>query len=205
MAALKHVCFVGALLAATVCLAMSAQADDIAIDRWRELIAAASRTFGVPESWISSVMRAESAGLETLAGKPITSPKGAMGLMQIMPRTWAGLRSRYGLGDDPYDPHDNIFAGAAYLRELYQRYGYPNLFAAYNAGPGRLDSYFGLGEGLPAETQDYLAKLAAQSGTSPPLPADRRVFFELTGHGLDAPTAEPGRLFVVLKGAPAVQ
>jgi len=36
--------------------------------------------------------------------------------MQIMPQTWSGLRLRYGLGANPYDPHDNILAGAAYLR-----------------------------------------------------------------------------------------
>jgi len=47
------------------------------------------------------------------------SPQGAMGLMQIMPNTWAGLRARHGLGADPYEPRDNILAGAAYLREMH--------------------------------------------------------------------------------------
>ena len=46
-----------------------------------------------------------------------------MGLMQIMPKTWAELRARYGLGADPFDPRDNILAGAAYIRELHDRYG----------------------------------------------------------------------------------
>jgi len=62
------------------------------------------------------------------------SRKGAMGLMQIMPGTWADLRARYGLGADPYDSHDNILAGTAYIRELYDRYGAPGFLAAYNAG-----------------------------------------------------------------------
>ena len=77
-------------------------------------------------------MRAESFG-----DVRAMSPKGAMGLMQIMPETWAALRSRYGLGADPYDAHDNIMAGAAYLRELHDRYGTPGFLAAYNAGPAR--------------------------------------------------------------------
>ena len=60
-----------------------------------------------------------------------------MGLMQVMPGTYSDLRNRYALGGDSYDPHDNIFAGTAYLRQMYERYGYPSLFAAYNAGPKR--------------------------------------------------------------------
>jgi soluble lytic murein transglycosylase-like protein len=67
----------------------------------------------IPASWIRAVLQAESGG----AARAL-SPKGAMGLMQIMPETWATLRLRYGLGADPFDPHDNILAGAAYLREL---------------------------------------------------------------------------------------
>jgi hypothetical protein len=48
-----------------------------------------------------------------------------MGLMQIMPLTWSELRARYDLGVDPYDPRDNILAGAAYIREFYQRFAAP--------------------------------------------------------------------------------
>jgi soluble lytic murein transglycosylase-like protein len=69
------------------------------------------------------------------------SPKGAMGLMQIMPETWADLRIRHRIGDNPYDPRDNILAGAAYLHELHDRYGSPGFLAAYNAGPGRYEQY----------------------------------------------------------------
>jgi len=83
-----------------------------------------------------------------------------MGLMQIMPKTWTELRSRYGLGADPYDPHDNILAGAAYIRELCDRYGAAGFLAAYNAGPGRYERHLATGRPLPDETQAYVATLA---------------------------------------------
>jgi soluble lytic murein transglycosylase-like protein len=95
----------------------------------------ASFRFGVPLPWIARVMAAESGGQLYLKGKPIASAAGAMGLMQIMPLTYIELRDRYGLGDDPYEPTNSISAGAAYLAELYRRYGYPAVFAAYHAGP----------------------------------------------------------------------
>ena len=94
-----------------------------------------------------------------LDGRPITSPAGAIGLMQLMPETYAELRPRFGLGSNPYDPHDNIIAGAAYLRQMFDRYGYPALFAAYNAGPERFEAFGQGSENLPAETWSYLAKL----------------------------------------------
>ncbi len=99
-------------------------------------------------------MRAESFG-----DVHAISPKGAMGLMQIMPQTWATLRQRYHLGADPYDVHDNIIAGAGYLRELHDRYGVPGFLAAYNAGPGRYDDHRATGRALPAETRAYVAAL----------------------------------------------
>jgi Transglycosylase SLT domain len=83
-----------------------------------------------------------------------------MGLMQIMPKTWADLRARHGLGADSYDPHDNILAGAAYIRELSDRYGAPGFLTAYNAGPGRYERHLATGRPLPAETQAYVATLA---------------------------------------------
>ena len=106
-------------------------------------------------------MRAESFG-----AVHAISPKGAMGLMQIMPATWAGLRQRYRLGADPYDAHDNIIAGAAYLRELHDRYGAPGFLAAYNAGPARWEDHLATGRPLPMETQAYLARLAPVVGGS---------------------------------------
>lgn len=83
--------------------------------------------------------------------------------MQIMPGTWAELRIRYRLGRDPYNPRDNILAGTAYLRELFDRYGWPGLLAAYNAGPGRYEQYLG-GRPLPAETRAYVTALVPSFG-----------------------------------------
>ena len=88
------------------------------------------------------------------------SPKGAIGLMQVMPATYAGIASRYGLGSNPWDPRDNVLAGAAYLRELYDRYGAPGFLVAYNAGPARWEDYLARARPLPAETIAYIARLA---------------------------------------------
>jgi hypothetical protein len=119
----------------------------------------ASRRFVVPVHWIRAVIDAESAG-----DVRTRSPKGAMGLMQIMPETWAELRLRYDLGNDPYDPRENILAGTAYLRELHDRYGSPGFLAAYNAGPARYEEHLA-GRTLPAETQAYLQKLVPIIGS----------------------------------------
>jgi hypothetical protein len=116
----------------------------------------ASRRFAMPSSWIRAVMQAESGG-----DARALSPQGAMGLMQIMPDTWAELRLRYGLGTDPYDPHDNIAAGAAYLREMHDRYGEPGFLAAYNAGPDRYEEHVATGRPLPSETVSYMANVAS--------------------------------------------
>jgi soluble lytic murein transglycosylase-like protein len=117
-------------------------------------VSEASRRFAIPEHWIRAVMHVESGE------KPrARSRKGAMGLMQIMPGTWADLRARYSLGADPYDPHDNILAGAAYIHELSNRYGAPGFLAAYNAGPGRYERHLATGRPLPDETQAYVAAL----------------------------------------------
>jgi soluble lytic murein transglycosylase-like protein len=124
-------------------------------DRIERFVAEAALRFGIPASWIKTIMQAESRG-----DVRAVSPKGAMGLMQIMPQTWADLRSRYGLGADPFDPHDNILAGAGYLRELHDRYGAAGFLAAYNAGPGRYEDYLASGRPLPVETQAYVAALA---------------------------------------------
>ena len=131
-----------------------------AMDQWEPLIAESSWRFGVPETWIRSVMRAESGGQTLLDGHPITSRAGAMGLMQVMPDTYDEMRRRHGLGADPYNPQDNVLAGAAYLREMYDRYGYPGFLAAYNAGPERYDDYLMRGRALPQETLNYLAAIS---------------------------------------------
>ena len=123
------------------------------------LIAQAARRFGVPEDWIRAVMRQES-GFDPAA----TSRAGAMGLMQVMPGTWAELRLRHGLGADPYDPQDNVLAGTAYLREMYDRFGPYGMLAAYNAGPRRYLQHRDHGRPLPAETRDYIARISARIG-----------------------------------------
>jgi hypothetical protein len=131
----------------------------VTADRIAVIVAEASHRFAIPSSWIRGVMRAESLG-----DVRALSPKGAMGLMQIMPETWAELRLRYDLGADPYDPHDNITAGAAYLRELHDRFGERGFLAAYNAGPGRYEDHLTTGGPLPSETLSYMAAVASLIG-----------------------------------------
>ena len=135
---------------------------------WRPFIAEASARFGVPAAWIERVMRAESGGRTRLGGRPITSRAGAMGLMQLMPVTWAEMRSAYRLGNDPQDPRDNIIAGTAYLHMMHDRFGYPGMFAAYNAGPGRYAEHLATGRALPGETRAYLTAVTGSR------PADQR-------------------------------
>ena len=155
----------GLLVAAPLCATANAQGMSAErpsrVDPYAAFIAEAAQRFGVPEHWIRAVMRVESAG-----DVRAISPAGAMGLMQIMPATWAELRGRYGLGSNPYDPRDNIMAGAAYLREMHDRYGSPGFLAAYNAGPGRYEEYRTTGRQLPAETRAYVAALAPIIGGS---------------------------------------
>src|SRR3546814_1412867 len=77
-----------------------------------------------------------------------------MGLMQLMPATWAEMRMRLGLGSNPDDARDNILAGTFYLRLMYDRFGYPGMFAAYNAGPGRYAEHLFGRRALPAERSE---------------------------------------------------
>lgn len=128
-------------------------------DPYGAYIAEAAQRFAIPVAWIRALMRVESAN-----DIRAVSPKGAMGLMQIMPDTWGYLRARYRLGGDPFDPRYNIIAGTAYMRELYDRYGAPGFLAAYNAGPGRYDEFVANGRPLPAETRAYVAQLAPLVG-----------------------------------------
>ncbi len=114
----------------------------------RELVEAAARKNGLPPNFVHSVVRAESGY------KPdAVSPKGAIGLMQLMPATAKAY------GADPHDPGQNVEAGAAYLRELLIKYDGDarRALAAYNAGPGAVDKY----NGVPpyAETQTYIERV----------------------------------------------
>jgi len=191
-----------------------------AVERWRPYIAEGSQRFGIPQAWIAAVMQAESAGQTHRIGRPITSHAGAMGLMQVMPGTWATLRRRHGLGPDPHDPRDNILAGAAYLREMHDQFGYPGLFAAYNAGPGRYAEHLRTGRPLPAETRGYIAQLARTPATPsmpPAMLSGTRLFFPLgsakrpavstadsASDGADSGPEQPasGALFVPLNDPP---
>lgn len=208
----------GTLTATTLCVLCAAQAiaTPQTVTRWQPIIAEAATRFALPASWIAHVMQAESGGQTVLNGRPITSLAGAMGLMQVMPETYAAMRQSYHLGADPYDPHDNILAGTAFLRAMYDRYGYPALFAAYNAGPGRFEDYLYRHRPLPAETHAYVARvlasdsvpLVAQNSTENPAVPDaplaslNALFFVRDGHTVAANTApDAGALFVPLSSA----
>lgn len=121
----------------------------------RSFIADAAKRFDVPKERLSAIMRLESGG-----SMHAISRAGAMGCMQIMPATWDQLRTENALGNDPFDPHDNVIAGAAYLRELIGRYGWPGALAAYNAGPNRYHEFLVNGRALPPETRKYVARIA---------------------------------------------
>jgi Transglycosylase SLT domain len=140
------------------------------IDRWNPLIAEASKRFNVPAAWIRAVMQMESGGRTMLAeGKPITSPTGAVGLLQLEPDTYEDMRKALKLGADPFNPRDNIMAGAAYLHWLHQRYGFPAMFIAYNDGPGNLEAHKSHGRSLPQETRNYISKICNMLGAAIPV------------------------------------
>ena len=137
-------------------------------DPWGPYIVEAAAKYDVPELWVREVVRQESDGRMYENGQLITSNAGAMGLMQVMPGTFDELKARYNLGDDPYDPHDNIMAGTAYLREMYDIFGSPGFLAAYNAGPGKLDDYLTRNKPLPLETRRYVARVGTAIGDTQP-------------------------------------
>lgn len=131
------------------------------VARWEPLIQDASKKFHVPAQWIRAVIRQESGGRTVLPdNSPIVSAAGAMGIMQLMPDTYSEMAAQYRLGDDPFDPHDNIYAGAAYLDWLHRKYGYPAMFAVYNDGPGNIEDHLRDGRPLPAETRGYIVSIA---------------------------------------------
>ncbi len=116
-----------------------------------ELAASAARKFQLPDAFVRSVMKAES-GLRPGA----VSPKGALGLMQLMPETAREL------GVDPSDPRQNVDGGARYLRALLAKYeDDPDqvllALAAYNAGPAAVERY----HGVPpySETREYILRV----------------------------------------------
>jgi soluble lytic murein transglycosylase-like protein len=168
MAALKVVGLALALVATSVAGAADHASYDTAV-------AAAAQRFNLSQDWIRAVIEAESGG-----DASAVSVKGALGLMQLMPDTWAEMRGRYGIQGDVLDPAANVMAGSAYLAEMRDRFGYPGLFAAYNAGPARYEAHLLDGVPLPTETQAYLAKFDAK---------------------LEGANGSPSRLFVPLNSS----
>ncbi|RWO70212.1 MAG: lytic transglycosylase domain-containing protein [Mesorhizobium sp.] len=166
-----------ALPASTVCAEPSAHRERPAhvgsvissSDPWSAYIREAAKRFAISERLLRAVMHVESVG-----DVHAVSSKGAMGLMQIMPTTWEELRIKYRFGHDPYQPRDNIFAGAAYLREMLERFGRNGFLAAYNAGPGRYEEHLATGRPLPRETIDYVRKLTPLINGSVPIPIRAR-------------------------------
>jgi len=132
-------------------LALALSAAIACAQDWDDLVRQAAERNAIPATWVRAVLQAESAG-----DPHAVSDAGAMGLMQIMPGTWKEVRRTLNLGADPFDPRDNIAAGAAYLRWLHDRYGDVGFLAAYNAGPGRYDEHLASGRPLPGETISYV-------------------------------------------------
>jgi len=175
------------------------------VNAWAPQVAEAARRFQMPAQWIRRVMRVESGGKASMNGRQVVSSAGAMGLMQLMPGTWREMRARLGLGPDPFDPLDNILAGAAYLRLMYDRFGYPGMFAAYNAGPARYAAFVRRARPLPAETRAYVAAMASLEWQRSARPRSPAALFALgSGERPRAPlttavSRRPG-LFVPLAG-----
>jgi len=170
------------------------------VSQWQPLVDAAATRCGVPADWISRVMRVESRGIATAR-----SPKGAMGLMQLMPATWQQMRTALVLGEDPDDPGDNILAGACYLRRMYDSFGYPGLFGAYNAGPARYAAWLSGRRALPPETIAYFQAIGTPAPSPAVIPEAAPALFavRLDGAGSAAsPATSASGLFAIRKQIP---
>jgi hypothetical protein len=171
------------------------------LGRWDDFISEASRRFHVPKAWIRAVMARESGGRTMLGvGRPIVSRAGAMGLMQVLPETYQEMAQAHKLGNNPFDAHDNILAGTAYLRWLHHKYGYPAMFAAYNAGPGRLEDHLQRGAQLPAETRAYVGGIAKALNLAGPSSLDLVKFTRPDGAVVKIDPREVTAIRAVLPG-----
>lgn len=118
------------------------------VARWEPIVAPIAAKYGIETEWVLRIIEAESGG-----NPNAVSPKGASGLMQLMPATARALGVQ-----DPFDPVQNIEGGVRYLRHLLDRFGDLRLaLAAYNAGPGNVERYGGIPP-FP-ETLRYLRRI----------------------------------------------
>lgn len=152
-------------------------------ERYLPMIREASALTGVPEALISAVIQAESSY------KPETrSSAGAMGLMQLMPDNVKELGV-----SDPYDPRQNILAGARHLRQMIDRFGtLDKALAGYNAGPGKVDRY----GGVPPyrETQDYVQRITTMLRKAGALPESGPMTPIVNLPPPNAPSDSPSRM-----------
>jgi soluble lytic murein transglycosylase-like protein len=146
----------------------------VAADRgwqYEHLISEHSRLNGVRSDLVRAVMQVESA-----FNPYAISPKGAMGLMQLMPATMR----QYGVLN-AFNPAENVRAGVAYLRDLLDRYSNNEelALAAYNAGPGAVDKH---GQAVPPyrETRNYVAKINKMTGTTRQVEARPSKIYKVT-------------------------
>jgi soluble lytic murein transglycosylase-like protein len=150
------------------------KADDLRVTRsvasnragvYEDLIVEQARLNGVRPSLVRAVVQVES-GFNPSA----ISPKGALGLMQLMPAT----ARQFHVGN-PFNPVENVRAGVAYLKELLTRYNNKEelALAAYNAGPGAVDKH---GQSIPPyrETRSYVSRISQMAVEPLPLPAPVR-------------------------------
>ena len=203
----RHVlvsCFAMVTLSSHAVESTAGRVEYCGTERWHSFVAHAATRFDLPEDWLHAVMRTESGGCETMNGAPTISSAGAMGLMQLMPSTWATYREQLQLGDDPHYPSDNILAGSAYLRDLYDRYGWPGAVAAYHAGPTRYDEHLSGFRPLPRATTDYVARVERLTSKQGSISIVDRALFAAraqTKASADAPSknANPDEVFIPLR------